>query len=259
MRVYTEILPPDPPTALQSFTSPVKICSTCFFVRPLIGFPEFTITAIPSKATIVGFMCFPLAAAAPASEVLARRLDMPICAVPSMMAAIPLVEPSAAMCKVVPVCCALHCSANCGTSLAPSVSEPLITRRSACALATPVAMSARLSATCLIFIGVGLLLFSSAKISELHAHVRLKELILIKRIDLDIAQAASAKSAIDAPGVGVCEVQANGVGEQVPGFYGYAFLVNTAIEDVRINQVRIQRILTGVLIPGPELPIAFLL
>jgi len=32
-----EIFPPDPPTALQSVTSPVKICSTCFFVRLLTG------------------------------------------------------------------------------------------------------------------------------------------------------------------------------------------------------------------------------
>ena len=52
--------------------------------------------------------------------------------------------------------------------------------------------------------------------------------------------------------------KANGIGEQVPGFHGYAFLVNTAIEDIRINQVGIQRILLGVLIPGPDLPIALL-
>ena len=29
--------PEPPPTALQSVTSPVKICSTCFLVSPLIG------------------------------------------------------------------------------------------------------------------------------------------------------------------------------------------------------------------------------
>ena len=34
---------------------------------------------------------------------------------------------------------------------------------------------------------------------EFHAHVRLKELILIKRIDLDIAETASTKTTIDAP------------------------------------------------------------
>src|SRR5207302_5815800 len=72
-------------------------------------------------------MLMPLAAACPTSDDLARRLDIPICAVPSMIAAIPVVEPSAAMSKVVPGCCALNCSASCGTSLAPSVSEPLMT------------------------------------------------------------------------------------------------------------------------------------
>src|SRR6476646_519048 len=256
-----EILPPDPPTALQSVTSPVKICSTCFFVRPLIGFAEFTITPIPSKAMIVGFICFPLAAAAPTSEVLARRLDMPISAVPSMIAAIPVVDPSAAMSKVVPGCCALNCSANCGTSLAPSVSEPLMTRRSAFALAMPVATRARLSATCLIFIGVGWFLFSSANIFnlEFHAHIRLKDLVLVERIDLDIAQASSAKRAIDAPGIGICEVKANGIGDHVPDFHRYASLVNTVIEDIRINQVGIQRILLSVLIPRPDLPIVLCL
>src|SRR5581483_2120016 len=94
---------------------------------------------------------------------------------------------------------------------------------------------------------------------KLHAHVRLKELILIKRIDLDIAQAASPKAAIDAPRVSPCEVKANGIREHVSAFHGYAFLVKTAIEDIRIDQVGIQRILFGVLIPGPELPITPLL
>src|SRR5437762_6069782 len=122
----------------------------------------------------------PLAEAAPISDDLARRLDIPICAVPSMIAAIPVVEPSAAMSKVVPGCCALNCSASCGTSLAPRVSEPLITRRSALALAMPVATSARLSATYLLFIGVGrfCLLVGRISVLELHAHVSLKDLVL---------------------------------------------------------------------------------
>src|SRR5207249_685552 len=43
-----------------------------------------------------------------------------------MMAAMPVVDPSAAILKVVPGCCALNSSANWGTSFAPSVSDPLI-------------------------------------------------------------------------------------------------------------------------------------
>ena len=82
---------------------------------------------------MVGFMFTPFPEAAETSAGLARRLDMPICAVPSIMAEMPVVEPSAAMSKVVPAFCALNCSASCGTSLAPSVSEPLMTRRSALA------------------------------------------------------------------------------------------------------------------------------
>ena len=48
-----------------------------------------------------------------------------------MIAEMPVVDPSAAMLKVVPGCCALNSSANCGTSFAPSVSDPLMTSVSA--------------------------------------------------------------------------------------------------------------------------------
>ena len=54
-------------------------------------------------------MFTPLAQAAEISVGLARRLDMPICAVPSMIAAMPVVEPSAAISKLVPGFCALNC------------------------------------------------------------------------------------------------------------------------------------------------------
>src|SRR5207248_10330491 len=58
---------------------------------------------------------------------LAGWLAIPISAVLSINAANPLADPSAAISNVVPGYCALNCSANCGTSLAPRVSEPLIT------------------------------------------------------------------------------------------------------------------------------------
>src|SRR5207302_6502524 len=59
---------------------------------------------------------------------------LPIAAVLSINAANPVADPSAAISKVVPGCCVLNCSANCGTSLAPRVSEPLITIVSARAI-----------------------------------------------------------------------------------------------------------------------------
>src|SRR5258707_9731986 len=130
-------------------------------------------------------MLMPLACAAPTSDDLARRLDIPICAVPSMIAAIPVVEPSAAMSKVVPGCCALNCSASCGTSFAPRVSEPLMTRRSALALDMPARTSARLTTSGLIFIGFARvdLFRGESRCLEPHAHISLKELVLIHWID----------------------------------------------------------------------------
>src|SRR6266404_4162897 len=174
-----EIFPPEPPTALQSCTSPVKICSTCFLVSLLTEFPEFTITAMP------------------------------------------VVDPSAAMSNVVPECSALKCSANCGTSLAPSVSEPLMTRRSAFALAMPVATSARLRVTCLIFIGVGWFFLANISL-EFHVHISLKDLKLVLWIDRNLADAPGAETTISTPGIGPGQIQANGVGEHVPGFHGYS-------------------------------------
>jgi len=65
------------------------------------------------------------------SEDFARRLDIPISAVPSMMAAIPVVEPSAADVEGRPGCSAFEVSANCGTSFAAECVGTLMTRRSA--------------------------------------------------------------------------------------------------------------------------------
>src|SRR6476660_8237031 len=84
-------------------------------------------TAMPSYATIVSLRSTPLALPFAISSGLAGRLAIPIAAVLSINAANPVADPSAAISKEVPGCCALNCSANCGTSFAPRVSEPLIT------------------------------------------------------------------------------------------------------------------------------------
>src|SRR6185295_17441618 len=123
-------------------------------------------------------MLMPLACAAPTSDDLARRLDIPICAVPSMIAAIPVVDPSAEMSKVVPGCCALNCSASCGTSFAPKVSEPLITSRSAFAVEAVTAKS-KPSKRYFIFIGWWLFV-GGLSILEFHVEVGLKQLVLIQ-------------------------------------------------------------------------------
>src|ERR1700731_3492577 len=150
-------------------------------------------------------MFTPLPEAAPTSAGFARRLDMPICAVPSMIAAMPVVEPSAAMSKVVPGCCALNCSASCGTSFAPSVSEPLMTNFSARASVETNA-SATAKARCVIFMGV--CLWISANELELHVQVGLKDLIFSERVNCKgIAHAARSEIVIDLRAVGVSEVE----------------------------------------------------
>jgi len=84
-------------------------------VSDFTGLPALTITAI----TVVGDDSWLHIDALGggrrlfSDELWRGRLDIPICAVPSMIAAIPVVEPSAADVEgFVPGCCAFKCSAR---------------------------------------------------------------------------------------------------------------------------------------------------
>jgi hypothetical protein len=87
----------------------------------------------------------------------------------------------------------------------------------------------------------------------------LKDLILVERIDRDIANAAGAEITITAPAIGPREVKDNGVGQSVTGFHANALHVHPTVEDIRVNQVRIERKLFGVLPPTADLPVALCL
>src|SRR5256885_8718853 len=179
-------------------------------------------------------MFFPFALAAPTSEDFARRLDMPIPAVPSMIAAMPVVEPSAAMSNVVPGCSALKCSASCGTSFAPSVSEPLMTRRSALASAKPNATARTISSE-VSFIIIGSFRCSELSIctSEFDVQVGHEKLVSIEWIDTNRdGRAAGAEIVIDPPPVVVGNVEDDRVGQCVTRANDHAFHVLAAIEDI---------------------------
>ena len=70
-----------------------------------------------------------------------------------VLAAMPVVDPSAAISKLAPLCSALNASASCGTSFAPSVSEPLMTMRPAWATDAVSARAAAAVMSLVIFIG----------------------------------------------------------------------------------------------------------
>src|SRR2546423_13631389 len=193
-------------------------------------------------------MLMPLAAACPTSDDLARRLDIPICAVPSMIAAIPVVEPSAAMSKVVSGCCALNASASCGTSFAPRVSEPLMTRRSAypCAVskARPRVISSDLS-----FIVCSC--FELRLELKLHAQVSLKDAVLAQWIKTErVTHATRTQVAVRLFAIAVGEIKLDGVTDCVTGSDRESFHVDPAIEDIRVNEVRIDGKLVDMLPEG---------
>src|SRR5205085_6931192 len=170
-------------------------------------------------------MLMPLAAACPTSDDLARRLDIPICAVPSMIAAMPVVDPSAAMSKVVPGCEALNCSASCGTSFAPRVSEPLMTSLSA---RTSVATQARARRARR---RVSFMMVRSANWVcwlELNIQVGLEDLVFVQRVDPDIADAASAEGFVGAVAVAVAQVESDSVGNGIPALHHNSLHIHAA-------------------------------
>src|SRR5262245_37849419 len=82
---------------------------------------------MPSCATMMGFNVTPFAVAADISVGFARRELIATWAVPSMIAAMPVVDPSAAISNDILGYFALNSSASVGTSFAPKVSDPLMT------------------------------------------------------------------------------------------------------------------------------------
>ena len=142
-----------PPTALQFVISPVKIRSTSLSDNFDSGLDSFTITATASLAITVLTRRTPFAPAVAFSLPLSSRLDIPIWAVPSIMAAIPVEDPSAAISNFEPGFLFSYASAILGIIFAPNVSEPLMINLS-CALERTENIRKRLveSVLCNVFI-----------------------------------------------------------------------------------------------------------
>jgi len=94
---------------------------------------------------------------------------------------------------------------------------------------------------------------------EFKVQVCLKYLILIDWIDTDVADAPGTEVVVDPPGICVAQVEHYGISQHVPSSRNHALHVHPAIEEVRIDEVRIQRILVCVLLPAFDLPIVLLL
>ena len=94
---------------------------------------------------------------------------------------------------------------------------------------------------------------------EFKIQIRLEYLILIERIDTDVAISPGAKCVVDLPGIGVGEVEDYGISQHVPGSHSHALQVELAVEHICIDEVWVERVLILVLPPGVDLPIVFLL
>ena len=67
---------------------------------------------------------------------------------------------------------------------------------------------------------------------EFKTQIRLEYLILIERIDTDVAEAPGAECVVDLPGIGVGEVEDYGISQHVPGSHSHALQVQLAVEDI---------------------------
>ena len=54
--------------------------------------------------------------------------------------------------------------------------------------------------------------------SEFKAEICLKYLVLVHRIDSEVARSSRAQGVVDSPGIGVGEIKEHGVRQHVPGF-----------------------------------------
>src|SRR5262249_53023576 len=150
------------------------------------------------------------------------------------------VEPSAAMSKVVSGWLALNASANCGTSLAPSVSDPLMTNRSASA-AEPINISPRVRNRVGIFIASRTSCRFIASELKLHAKIGLKDAVLMQRVQTEcVPYSPGAQRVVGLFPITICQVEKDSVADRITRLDDEALHVNPAIEDVGVNQVRVE-------------------
>src|SRR5436190_21983541 len=88
---------------------------------------------------------------------------------------------------------------------------------------------------------------------KLHVQIGLEDLVFVERVDPDVGDAARAERFIRAAAVAVTEVETNGVAERVSSLDDDALDVHPAIEEVGINQIRVECVLLGVLPESLEL------
>src|SRR5205809_5102052 len=94
---------------------------------------------------------------------------------------------------------------------------------------------------------------------ELKIQVSLEYLVLIHRIDADVAKTTRAECVVNSPRVGPVEVKAHSVRQHISDAHSHALQVELAVEHIRIDEVWVERVLILVLQPGVDLTIVFLL
>ena len=100
---------------------------------------------------------------------------------------------------------------------------------------------------------------TNSKSSEFHIQICLQNLVVTQRVDRNVVSATRAEAVVDLPAVYVGKIEPYCVGDHVAGLGTDAFHVQSRIEDVVIDQVRIERVLLVMLPEHIELPLILLL
>ncbi len=67
---------------------------------------------------------------------------------------------------------------------------------------------------------------------EFKTQVSLEYLILIERIDADVAISPGAKCVVDLPGIGVGGAEDYGISQHIPGSHSHALQAQLAVEEI---------------------------
>ncbi len=76
-----------------------------------------------------------------------------------------------------------------------------------------------------------------------------------KRVEADIAHASRSETIVSLPSIGVSEICGNGIAQRITERDGRSFHVHAAVENIGIDQIRIECVLLDVLPEGGELPV----
>ena len=85
----------------------------------------------------------------------------------------------------------------------------------------------------------------------------MENIVLVDGIDADVAGTAGPERAVAPPAVAIGKVEGHGIAQSVTRLHRHTLHVDAAIPEIGVHQIRIERILLGVVPEDIDLPVVF--